>query len=391
MPSHQQSSPQGWSPFTGGQQPQRHPLQQSPQGPWQQVGQLQAPSPVHQIPSKLFPAGVGVLLLLSLATSFLKVYSFRAQVQRDWVILSKNLWGFGRSADSSGNESSGFNFDLTIRGISLSEWLVLPLATSLVLLGAVALLALAVLGERSWKTAVAGLTLYLAQLFVSLFWSSISVRFLSENARWEQTIMRYGNPQTSVGMGTWCWMLISLVGVAISVLELVRLYRDGEARELMGKAPVSGAQWIAAAVAVVCALIYVFFSLSPVTEYCAKYFRWNFGRVAGYGFVITVLAGLLSLVAKRSVAGWVLILIAHVWQVLWFFNLAIWTKNGILASAPVSQWVWLLTAVVGLGAAVYGARAALPPSEVPTQPQTYPPASTGGHGQRGPQGAPRQW
>lgn len=413
-PHQQPQQPQGYNPFAGGQQPpqqqgfppyaggQPAQFQQPVQGQqWQQPsptfpGQLQAPSPGRAIPRQLFPAGVGVLFLLSLAASFLRVYTYSASVQGNWVETSRNLWGYQRTADSSGRVETGFKFDLVIRGLNFSEWLILPLATSLVLLSMLALVALATIGERSWKTAVAGVAVFGAQLFVSLYWTTLVVYYVSENVGWERRIRDFGNPETSAGLGTWLWILLSLAGLAITVAELVRSRRAGEDPQFWGKSRVSSNQWIAAGVAAVCAAVFFFFSLSDVADFFADISRWNFGRFAGYGFALTVLAGIVCLVLKRALIAWSVLVTAHVWQVLWFFNYTIWTKNTLFTSEPLSQWAWLLTALVGLGAAVYGARECLQQTAVQEHPQGQAPYGGGWQQPQrglhhGPQGAPGQW
>ncbi|SIQ59389.1 hypothetical protein CAFEA_08920 [Corynebacterium afermentans subsp. afermentans] len=257
-----------------------------------------------------------------------------------------------------------------------------------------ALVALATIGERSWKTAVAGLAVYGAQLFVSLSWTTFLLQYYSEDVRLERAL-KNGDPETSTGLGTWLWILLALAGLAITVAELVRSRRAGEDQQFWGKSRVSSNQWIAAGVAAVCAAVF-FFSLSDVADFYADISRWNFGRFAGYGFALTVIAGIVCLVLKRVTIGWSVLVTAHVWQVLWFFNFVIRSKNALFTSEPLSQWAWLLTALVGLGAAVYGTRECLQQTAVSEHPQGQ--APSGGVWQQpqrglhhGPQGAPGQW
>lgn len=315
---------------------------------------------------------MAVVAALSLVTSLLHAYKISATLERSWVVETRNLWGLRKVSFSDGRSSTGFDTSLLLRGEFLNQWIVLPIATAVILAGLVISVVLARHGRGWWATPVVALVASLTQLFWAIHLATFSTRMFFDDVSVQQRVDQYGTNDRAIGAGTWCWILLGLTGAALSIAELVRAKRAGTASELWSSdATQQSKHWSLMGASIALSLIFGVFVRTPITRLGvtsdSAFYMFTF-----WGFLVLVaLAAVLGAV-KRWRAAWVCAAVAFSWQFAWFFACALQSENQLWSQYPAASVVWIGTSLVGAIIAGIGLRTAAQHNAAPQQPVQAP-------------------
>lgn len=369
-----------------GQPPQPHqPFQQQPY-PQPSFGPPNPPGPPGSAaaPAKsdsakrVFPIGMAVVALLTFASSFLHAVKASATLEGTWVVETRNLWGLRKVSSSDGTSITGFDTSLLLRGVFINQWIVLPIASAVILGGLVISVVLARRGRGWWATPVVALVASLTQLFWAIHLATFSTRMFFNDVSVQQRVDQYGVQDRAVGAGTWCWILLGLTGATLSIAELVRAKRAGTASELWkSDATQQSKHWSLMGASIVLTVIFGVFAHKPITRFGvvteSAFYAFSF-----WGFLALVaLAAVLGAV-KRWRAAWVCAAVAFSWQFAWFFVCALQSENQLWAYFKAASVVWIVTSLVGAVIAGIGLYTTAQHNAAPQQPVPAPNSGFGG-------------
>ena len=220
-----------------------------------------------------------------------------------------------------------------------------------------------------WATPVFGLVASLTQFFWVLHLANFKVKWIFDDADVERTFDLFGETEFTIGLGVWCWMALGIIGAAISVLELIRMQRNGQAQELFGPVNQASKHWIMMALVAIATVLFALFAKDAALATAS---RWNptwFYAFAFWAFIVSiVVAGLVGLL-KRWTLAWVLTAIVSWWLFAWFFISDIQTENVLWQNNPAGVAVWVICALVGIIASARGLRLATRSPQPPARPK----------------------
>ena len=190
-----------------------------------------------------------------------------------------------------------------------------------------------------------------------------------DDADVERKFDLFGETGFTIGLGVWCWMALGLIGAAISVFELIRMRRNGQAQALFGPVAPASKHWIMMAAVAVATLL---FALLAQDAARATASRWNptwFYGFAYWAYIVSIGVAVLVGLLKRWTLAWVITAIVSWWLFAWFFISDIQTENALWQNNPGGVAVWVICALVGIIASARGLRLATRSPQPPAQPK----------------------
>lgn len=306
---------------------------------------------------KVFPLGMLALLVFSFASAFLRYYTLTGLLWQDHFVEVRNLWGHSKNFREDGTIDTGFDFSMEHRGEIFNQWTAVPIATVIVLV----LLLTSVMFARNartwWVTPVSGLVASLTQFFWVLHLANFRIVWLFEDAATELQFEQYGTSEFTIGPAIWCWMLLGIAGAAMSVFELLRMKRSGQARALFDPVSVtSSQQWILLAALGVLAFLFAVMSLNAAARMPGREASSWFYAFAYGAFLISILgAGILGWLRRWALA-WVTAATASAWLCAWFFATDLQIENATWREHPIGAAVWIVCALGGVVVSALGLR-----------------------------------